>query len=40
MFNRYFGGTYSLVPDRSYFSIYDTPFKYRFIPNDAPGCGP
>jgi hypothetical protein len=40
MFNRYFGGTYSLLPDRSYFSIYDDPFKYRFVPNDAPGCAP
>jgi hypothetical protein len=40
MFNRYFGGTYPLLPDQSYFSIYDDPFKYRFIPNDAPGCAP
>jgi len=40
MFNRYFGGRYPLLPDESYFSIYDDPFKYRFIPNDAPGCAP
>lgn len=40
MFNRYFGGGYPLLPDESYFSIYDDPYHYRFVPNEAPGCAP
>jgi hypothetical protein len=40
MLNRYFGATYPLLPDQSYFSIYDDPFDYRFVPNDASGCAP
>jgi hypothetical protein len=40
MFNGYFGGEYPLLPDGAYYSIYDDPFDYRFVPNDAPGCAP
>ena len=40
VFNHYFGATYPLLPDQSYFSTYDDPFDTRFVPNDAPGCAP
>jgi hypothetical protein len=33
VFNRYFGGQFPLLEDRSYFSYYQEPFSFRFIPN-------
>jgi hypothetical protein len=33
VFNRYFGGQFLLLEDRSYFSYYQEPFSFRPIPN-------
>lgn len=33
IFNRYFGGQFPLLEDRSYFSYYQQPFAFQSIPN-------
>lgn len=38
VFNQYFGGRASLLPDVSYYSPYDDPYSYQVIPNTRPGC--
>jgi len=38
VFNHYFGGTYDLLPDTSYFSVYKYPYQYTVIPDTRPGC--
>jgi hypothetical protein len=35
IFNRYFGGQFDLLKDSSYFSYYQRPFEFRFIPNEC-----
>ena len=35
IFNRYFGGQFDLLKDSSYFSYYQKPFEFRFIPNEC-----
>ncbi len=38
VFNRYFGGRYSILPDESYLSTYDAPYDFHRVIDDAPGC--
>ena len=38
VFNRYFGGSYPLLEDVSYFSTYQLPYDFRIIPNTRSGC--
>ncbi len=38
VFNQFFSGNFSLLPDIGYYSVYDRPYEYRVIPNDRPGC--
>jgi hypothetical protein len=33
IFNHYFGGQFDLLKDRSFFSYYQTPFEFKYIPN-------
>jgi hypothetical protein len=34
--NEYFHGTYALLDDASYFSLYDYPYEFQVIQNDCP----
>ncbi len=31
--DRYFGGKFELLKDRSFFSYYQTPFEFKYVPN-------
>jgi len=33
IFDRYFGGKFGLLKDRSFFSYYQMPFEFKYIPN-------
>jgi len=33
IFDRYFGGKFDLLKDRSFFSYYQTPFEFKYVPN-------
>jgi len=35
IFNRYFGGKFDLLKDRSFFSYYQTPFAFKYVPNEC-----
>jgi hypothetical protein len=37
--NSYFGGNLELLPDTSYYSTYQYPYKYQIIPDQNPDCG-
>jgi len=39
IFNRYFGGSYPLLEDVSYYSTYQAPYDFRIVPNTREGCG-
>jgi hypothetical protein len=36
VFNEIFGGSFDLLPDRSFFSIYDTPYNFHEVPGGCP----
>jgi hypothetical protein len=38
IFNQYFGGSYPLLEDVSYFSNYQTLYDFKIVPNTQPGC--
>jgi hypothetical protein len=35
IFDRYFGGNFDLLKDRSFFSYYQTPFEFKYVPNSC-----
>ncbi len=35
VFNRYFGGSFEPLEDRSYFSIYQDPYTFELVPNEC-----
>jgi hypothetical protein len=35
VFDQYFGADLDLLPDNSYFSLYNSPFDMQLIPNDC-----
>jgi hypothetical protein len=35
VFDRYFGGSFDLLKDRSFFSYYQTPFEFKYVPNSC-----
>ncbi|GAG20003.1 unnamed protein product, partial [marine sediment metagenome] len=37
IFNIYFGGDYDLLDDVAYYSSYDDPYNFQFIPNEPLG---
>jgi len=39
MFNDYFGGSFSLLKDVSYYSEYKTPYDFSVVTVRRPGCG-
>lgn len=38
IFNHYFDGHTSFLEDKSYYSRYQTPYEFQFVPNERPGC--
>jgi hypothetical protein len=38
LFDVYFGAGYGLLPDRSYYSNYATPYEYAIFEDGNPGC--
>jgi hypothetical protein len=38
LLNQLFGGDFPVLPDTSYYSRYDEPYRYQEIPNTRPGC--
>lgn len=38
IFNRYFGGRFNLLDDKSYFSGYDAPFEFEAVPPLTTDC--
>ncbi len=38
VFNQYFGGRNSILPDESYLSTYDAPYNFHRVIDDAPEC--
>jgi hypothetical protein len=40
IFNRFFGGQFDLLPDRSYFSVYQKPDEFTIFPSDGSNCVP
>jgi hypothetical protein len=35
VFDRYFGRNFGLLKDRSFFSYYQAPFEYKYVPNSC-----
>jgi hypothetical protein len=35
IFDRYFGGNFDLLKDRSFFSYYQAPFDFKYVPNSC-----
>ena len=38
IFNRYFSGSYALLENTAYFSVYNKPYEFRVIPNNRKAC--
>jgi hypothetical protein len=38
LFDAYFGASYVLLPDKSYYSNYATPYEYEVVEDSNPGC--
>jgi hypothetical protein len=38
LFDAYFGGSFGILPDRSYYSNYATPYEYTLVEDSNPGC--
>ncbi|MBN2676600.1 MAG: hypothetical protein JXR32_00895, partial [Anaerolineaceae bacterium] len=38
LFDTYFGADYGLLPDRSYYSNYATPYEFELIKDPNPDC--
>jgi hypothetical protein len=38
IFNQYFGGSYPMLEDVSYYSTYQAPYDFKIVPITRPGC--
>lgn len=38
IFDYYFNGSFGLLEDVSYYSIYERPYEFEIVPNPRPGC--